>query len=38
VAKRKLEENIIDKYYEEEFDNKIIEDNELEAMELEEKY
>ncbi len=37
MAKRKLEENIIDKYYEEEFDNKIIEDNALEAMELEQK-
>ncbi|WP_454053063.1 hypothetical protein [Clostridium sp. Marseille-Q7071] len=37
MTRKKLEENIIDKYYNEEFDNKVIEDNALEVMELEQK-
>lgn len=37
MTRKKLEENIIDKYYNEEFDNKIIEDNALESVELEQK-
>ncbi|WP_461615675.1 hypothetical protein [Clostridium sp. Marseille-QA1073] len=37
MAKRKLEENIIDKYYEEKFNDKIIEENPSEVKELEQK-
>ncbi|WP_291563886.1 MULTISPECIES: hypothetical protein [unclassified Clostridium] len=37
MTRKKLEENIIDKYYEEKFDDKIIEKNLSEAKELEQK-
>lgn len=37
MTRKKLEENIIDKYYEEKFDDKIIEKNLSEAKELEKK-
>ncbi len=37
MIRKKLEENIIDKYYEEKFDDKIIEKNLSEAKELEQK-
>lgn len=37
MTRKKIEENIIDKYYNEKFDNKIIEKNLSEAKDLEEK-
>ncbi|GAA0121843.1 MAG: hypothetical protein KID00_04480 [Clostridium argentinense] len=37
MTRKNLEENIIDKYYDEKFDNKIIEKNLSEAKDLEEK-
>lgn len=37
MTRKKLEENIIDKYYDEKFDNKIIEKNPLEIKKLEQK-
>lgn len=37
MTRKKLEENIIDKYYDEKFDNKIIEKNPLEVKKLEQK-